>query len=90
MNTCIPNMTPEATAANNAGINAIATSATHPYIAAWGKLLGFTPATVENELRLAAQDNAPADAVQRIGGKWTTLADIRSEATRQQVIALAK
>ena len=61
----------------------------YTYIVAWGKWLGFTPATVLDYLAQAEADGAPLDSTQKIDGIWLGLDDIANETNRKRVEALA-
>jgi hypothetical protein len=60
----------------------------YPYIVAWGKWLGFTPATVLGYLEQAEADGAPLDATQKIDGVWLRLDDIMNDTNRKRVESL--
>ncbi len=49
------------------------------------KFLGFTPDTVNKHVIEAETDNAPADSLQKIQGKWLCLADIENVENRRRV-----
>ena len=59
------------------------------YIVAWGKWLGFTPDAVQKSVREAEAENAPSDAIQKIGTRWLVLDDIVNETNRKMVVDLA-
>lgn len=75
--------------ANITAIDRLVRPPTYQYIVAWGKLLGFTPATVQQQIEQAERDCAPADAIQKIDGKWLRLEDIENGENRNQVERLA-
>jgi hypothetical protein len=75
--------------ANLAAIDRLVRTQKYHHIIAWGKFLGFTPVTITQTISDAEVDNAPADAIQKIDGRWNTLADIENETNRQRVEALA-
>lgn len=59
------------------------------YIVAWGKWLGFTPDTVQKSVLEAEAENAPSDAIQKIGTRWLVLKDIVNETNRKIIVYLA-
>ncbi len=75
--------------ANVKGIDTLVKTQKYRHIVAWGKFLGFTPATVLEYVRQAEADNAPADVIQQIDGKWLRLEDIKNETNRHRVSELA-
>lgn len=89
-NTVIPRQSDAvANAANVAAIDSVAGESRYRHVVAWGKFLGFTPETVRSAVELAAVEGAPIDAIQKIDGRWLTLADIQNDMTRQAVCDLA-
>lgn len=75
--------------ANMEAIDRLVRTDRYRYIIAWGKWLGFTPESVRAQVAAASADNAPADAIQKIDGKWSTLDDIENPENRQAVESLA-
>lgn len=61
----------------------------YPYIVAWGKFLGFAPATVIEYVQQAEADNAPAEAIQKIEDEWILVSSIQNEINRKRVLELA-
>lgn len=74
---------------NIAAIDRIANSPKYRYIVGWGKYLGFTPETILKSLQDAEAENAPADAIQKIDGRWFCISDIQNDANRQRVVKLS-
>src|SRR5689334_8664917 len=70
--------------ANMAAIDRLVATRTYHHIVAWGKWLGFTPDTVRNLVQEAEADGAPANAIQKIDGKWLTSGDIQNEGNRSK------
>jgi hypothetical protein len=75
--------------ANMAAIDRLVTTRKYHHIVAWGKWLGFTPETVEDQVELAEAEHAPEDSIQKLYGTWIRVGDIVNEANRQQVNELA-
>jgi hypothetical protein len=75
--------------ANMAAISTLVRTQKYHHIVAWGKFLGFTPETVKKSVSEAEAENAPADAIQKIDGRWRCLADIENESNRQRVNDIA-
>lgn len=87
----IPSMSDRtAAAANSAAIDRLIRTPKYVYIIAWGKWLGFTPETVQKSVVEAEADDAPAEALQKIDGRWLFLGDIVNDENRSRVEALAK
>jgi len=78
-----------ADAANLAAIDLQGAITRYRYIVAWGKWLGFTPASIQASIALAETDNAPVDAIQKIEGEWLTLDDIANQSNRRTVENIA-
>lgn len=76
--------------ANMAAIDLLALTQKYWHLIAWGKFLGLTPETVREYVKLAHIENAPADAIQKIGQQWLCVSDIRNEANRNHVNSLAE
>lgn len=86
----IPSLSDKAASkANMEAIDRMVHTDRYRHVVAWGKWLGFTPETVRGYVELAHADNAPADSVQKIDGRWLTLSDINNEDNRKAVEALA-
>lgn len=88
--TVIPSMSDRA--ANDANLAAIdrqVRTEKYHHIVAWGKFLGFTPATITTSIQQAETDEAPLDAIQKVDGKWLRLGDIENETNRERVNAIA-
>src|SRR5688572_12544131 len=76
----IPQQADAAANANNiAAIDRVSGHTAYRHIVAWGKFLGFTPETVLREIALAERENAPVDAIQKLDGRWHTVADIAND-----------
>lgn len=89
-NTVIPSTADlAANAANMAEIDKFVDTRGYRHIVAWGKFLGFTPATVKGLVTEAEIDNAPNDSIQKINGRWLRLDDIVNESNRRRVDELA-
>jgi hypothetical protein len=73
-----------------AAIDRLVKADTYRHIIAWGKWLGFTPSAVQESVRLAESENAPADVLQKVDGEWIRVGDIVNEEDRSQVDAIAK
>ncbi|QDT54295.1 hypothetical protein Pan44_23230 [Caulifigura coniformis] len=87
----IPRLTDAAAnAANCLAIDREAGDTRYRHIVAWGKFLGFTPATVRRELDRAEAENAPTNAIQRFDDGWHTVDTIANEANRARVEELAR
>lgn len=86
----IPNMADKsANDANIAAIDRLVRTEKYHHILAWGKFLGFTPATISSILLEAETDKAPENAIQKVDGKWLTVDDIENESNRLRVNGLA-
>lgn len=86
----IPRMTDTATNdENNAEIDRLVKTGKYAHIVAWGKFLGFTPATVMNYVRQAELDAAPDNVIQKTDGRWLTLDDIQNDSNRRRVEEIA-
>jgi hypothetical protein len=80
-------------AANNLNIlmiDRLINTRKYVHIVAWGKFLGFTPATVGKYIAEAEADRSPDDSIQKINGKWLRLGDILNRSNRERVAELAK
>lgn len=87
----IPKQSDDAANARNVeAIERAAGTSRYRYIVAWGKFLGFTPATVCSEIEQAEADNAPVTAIQKLQGRWHTIEDITNDTNRARVIELAR
>lgn len=75
--------------ANIAAIDRLCRTQKYRHIVAWGKFLGLTPTTICSSLEQAEADNAPVDAIQKVGGAWLCLGDIVNETNRKAVGDLA-
>ncbi len=73
---------------NIVSIDLIAETQKYFHIVAWGKFLGFTPASVCRSISEAESDSAPHDSIQKINGRWLRLEDIRNQSNRQRVAEL--
>jgi hypothetical protein len=88
--TVIPSISdPVADSANLAAIDSTIKSTRYSYIVAWGKWLGFTPASIKESIAQAEADDASPDVIQKIDGEWLTLDDIVSQSNRTVVEAIA-
>lgn len=76
--------------ANIAEIDRLVKTDKYIHVVAWGKFLGFTPATVLKYVQEAETDGAPADAIQKIEGRWLTLDDITNDSNRKRVEEIAR
>jgi hypothetical protein len=76
--------------ANMAAIDQLVRVTKYRHIVAWGKMLGFTPQTVQNSVNEAEADNAPEDAIQKIDGQWLRVGDIANDSNRQRTNDLAR
>ncbi len=68
--------------------NVVKTQKYH-HIVAWAKWLGFTPESARKIIEEAQLDDAPADAIQKVDGRWLCLGDINNESNRNRVDNLA-
>lgn len=58
----------------------------YSYIRAWGKFMSSTKDYIEQEVAIAAADDAPEDAIwKKQDGTWATYRDITSESTKEEV-----
>lgn len=58
----------------------------YTYIAAWGRMMGSYSSYIRSQAELAAEDNAPLDAIyRRDDGTWATTSDVSKASTRQQL-----
>ena len=76
------------TAANLANMRAIDEAVgdtKYRHVAAWGKWLGWAPATVKFVAQWAENDKAPITAIQNIAGEWVTVDGIAHAANREAV-----
>lgn len=76
--------------ANAAAIDRTISTNTYHHVVAWGKWLGFTPETVSKMIAVAHEEHAPADALQKIDGRWLGLHDIQNESNRKHVDELTR
>jgi hypothetical protein len=76
--------------ANMAAIDQLVGMTRYRHIVAWGKLLGFTPQTVQKSIIQAEAESAPSDAIQKIDGNWFRIGDIANDANQQRVNDLAR
>lgn len=79
----------DANVANAAAIDRLVLTRKYFHVLAWGKLLGFTPATVGEYVKLAEMDDAPSDVIQKVNGRWLRVNDIENEESRTRVNLLA-
>ena len=70
---------------NILAIDTLVRTEKYRHVVAWGKWLGFTPESVQMQVREAEMDDAPADAIQKIDGRWLRFGDINNESNRQRV-----
>lgn len=61
----------------------------YKYIRAWGKMLGSFPSFIDNEVRRACEENAPATAIhKKASGEWATFEGIASQETKDRIAEL--
>jgi hypothetical protein len=54
----------------------------YPFVRAWGKMLGSHLHYIDDQIYLAEQDQAPADAIYRIApGKWAQFRNVGNRNT---------
>lgn len=56
-----------------------------PFIAKWGQIMGSYDYYIDNQCRLAKEDNAPANAIYERDGKWRTTDDVTSPDMRYKL-----
>ncbi|MES2793329.1 MAG: hypothetical protein V4719_27205 [Planctomycetota bacterium] len=75
---------------NMAAIDQVIRTKKYHHVIAWGKWLGFTPETIKKIIEVAQRDDAPADAIQKVDGRWLRLRGIKNEFNRKCVNELAQ
>ena len=60
----------------------------YPYIRAWGNKMGSQSYFIEDQVRLARHENAPADAMWRgVNGKWHLFSEMLNHNPNKILIA---